>query len=132
MPSELLSLLTFLLGLVLGNWLAIGRDKRQEFNEAVSPIRRWLIEEMKRPTSYGPWPSDHEVDRFAHCLSAWHQARFKALHQSKQIQDGRGEPADVRDRFKVVAVSVDSAQAYRLSVPYNRPRLRTAKGRDAS
>ncbi|WP_369929428.1 hypothetical protein [Xanthomonas sp. NCPPB 2632] len=98
MPSELLSLLTFLLGLVLGNWLAIGRDKRQEFNEAVSPIRRWLIEEMKRPTPYGPWPSDHEVDRFAHCLSAWHRARFlkhwasfKALHQSKQIQDGSGQ-----------------------------------------
>src|SRR5690606_31163438 len=37
MATGLVSFLTFLLGLLLGNWLAIGRDKRKEFNEAGSP-----------------------------------------------------------------------------------------------
>jgi hypothetical protein len=32
--NQLISVLTFLLGLVLGHWLAIGRDKRKEFNAA--------------------------------------------------------------------------------------------------
>lgn len=31
------STLTFLLGLIAGNWLAIGRDRRKEFNDVATP-----------------------------------------------------------------------------------------------
>lgn len=34
LDSSVTSFLTFLLGLALGHWLAIGRDKRKEFNAA--------------------------------------------------------------------------------------------------
>ncbi|WGM00035.1 hypothetical protein [Arsenophonus nasoniae] len=36
--SPLISLLTFFLGLYIGNKHAIGRDKRQEFNARAEPI----------------------------------------------------------------------------------------------
>lgn len=39
MTAGLLSFFTFLLGLLLGNRLAISRDKRKEFNDAVMPVR---------------------------------------------------------------------------------------------
>lgn len=35
----LLNIISFLIGLFLGHWLAIGRDKRKEFNHLVEPVR---------------------------------------------------------------------------------------------
>jgi hypothetical protein len=41
------SILTFLLGLILGHWLALGRDKRKEFNEASSRIYEKVYDYLK-------------------------------------------------------------------------------------
>jgi len=38
MTSFLYSLLSLLVGLILGNWLGIGRDRRKEHNSIVDPI----------------------------------------------------------------------------------------------
>lgn len=40
---EYISLITFLLGLLIGNRLAIGRDRRKEFNEFTYPLYRKII-----------------------------------------------------------------------------------------
>ncbi|MEP2447792.1 MAG: hypothetical protein ABJI69_11215 [Balneola sp.] len=40
-------LIIFLLGLLLGNWLAIGRDKRKEFNQIADDIYLNLYKEKK-------------------------------------------------------------------------------------
>lgn len=37
---------SFLTGLLIGNRLAIGRDKRKEFNEAACPIREVLLQQL--------------------------------------------------------------------------------------
>lgn len=98
MMTGLLSFLTFLLGLLLGNWLAIGRDKRKEFNEAVTPIRGWLLRARDKPSPYDRWPSEQEVDRFIHYLLPWQRSGFKKrlrryqqLHSTLQIQDSVGQ-----------------------------------------
>lgn len=44
--GAVISLATFLIGLFFGNWQAIGRDKRKEFNEAVLPIRINLFKQL--------------------------------------------------------------------------------------
>ena len=104
MTSGLISFLTFLLGLLLGNWLAIGRDKRKEFNEAGAPIRGWLLKAKDKPSPFGRWPTDQEIDRFIHCLSPWrrssfvkHLSDYRALHHSVQVTDAAGQVSYIVD-----------------------------------
>ncbi|QBY44221.1 hypothetical protein [Arsenophonus nasoniae] len=59
--SPLISLLTFFLGLYIGNKHAIGRDKRQEFNERAEPI----------------------IDYFDY-MQSWFEQRVLLLHSSYQ------------------------------------------------
>lgn len=98
MAAALTSLLTFFLGLVLGHWLAIGRDKRKEFNDAVVPVRNWLLRAKDAPNPYAKWPSDEELDRFIHYLRSWqrapfrkHLSRYRELHNTQQVQDSYGQ-----------------------------------------
>ena len=97
MTPILISLLTFFLGLLLGNWLAIGRDKRKEFNDANTPIRSWLLLEKDEPTGYRKWPSEVEIDRFICLLPFWkrqsfrrHLYDYKEQHHIQMVQDDFG------------------------------------------
>lgn len=98
MITGLISFLTFLLGLILGHWLAIGRDKRKEFNEAVAPVRGWLLGAKDTPNPYLRLPSEQEFDRFIHYLWPWqrsafrnHLSAYKSLHNSLQVRDAVGQ-----------------------------------------
>ena len=97
MPA-LLSLLTFFLGLALGNRLQIGRDRRKELNEAAKPIRSWLLAEAESPSPYRKRPSTDEIDLFARCLSFWKRSAFlesfarqDEIRNRAQTQDGSGQ-----------------------------------------
>lgn len=99
MNALLLNLLTFFLGLLLGNWLAIGRDRRREFNEAVLPIRKWLLTDVDSPSPYTQWPSAIEIDTFTACLPAWKRSGFrKAIerHRAAHENQSRNESGSVR------------------------------------
>jgi hypothetical protein len=63
LTSPLTSLVTFGLGLLLGNWLAIGRDRRTEFNEVAQTLRESL-------------PSPVEIDALHQRLRWWDRKRF--------------------------------------------------------
>jgi len=98
MTATLISFLTFLLGLLLGNWLAIGRDKRKEFNDAVAPVRSWLLSERDELSPYNKSPSRNEMDLFVHYLRPWQRSRFRrsleryrAACQAAMYQDGVGQ-----------------------------------------
>lgn len=51
-----ISTITFLVGLIAGNWLAIGRDRRKEFNAAIGPLRAMLLKERDIPSPVSPRP----------------------------------------------------------------------------
>ena len=55
--SLLFGLATALIGYLIGNWLAIGRDKRHEYNALISPIRSELLGVRNNPGSNltGAW-----------------------------------------------------------------------------
>lgn len=58
-PTEIIlfGLATAFIGYLIGNWLAVGRDKRREFNELIADIRHDLIGIRNYPSSElrGTW-----------------------------------------------------------------------------
>ena len=56
--SPAVPVFTFLLGLVVGHWLTIDRDKRKEYNELVTPLRKKITAEASDPL-----PSVFAIDR---------------------------------------------------------------------
>jgi hypothetical protein len=97
MLTAAVSIVTFVVGLLLGHWLAPGRDNRREFNEAAQPVRDWLLQKEARPSVYGRGPSAIELDTFASCLRTGARKRYDAaLHafrveQRKAGTNGIGE-----------------------------------------
>ena len=81
MNSILINFVTFLVGLLVGNRLAIGRDKRKEFNEAAQPIRAWLISEVEQPSPYSPPPSVVQIDAFVNCLRFYNRRGFREAYK---------------------------------------------------
>lgn len=79
--AELFTCLGFLIGLLLGNWLTIGQEKRKEFNEAILPIRKWILEELEGPHSCSKSPSIIEIDNFVCRLPFWRRSGFVASYK---------------------------------------------------
>lgn len=74
------SVLSFFLGLILGHWLALGRDKRKEFNELSAPLRSWVVRQIARPEDFlqRPLPTTSEIDALARRLSRRRRKRLVA------------------------------------------------------
>lgn len=74
------SVLSFFLGLLLGHWLAIGRDRRKEFNESAAPVREWILRQLDRPEgALSEQPTLMERDAFVQRLGFRKRARFSRL-----------------------------------------------------
>jgi hypothetical protein len=73
----LLNAFTFLIGLLVGNRIAIGRDRRQESNAAIQPIRARLLVDRGLPGP-GRMPSAVEMDLLEHYLLPWRRRGLRA------------------------------------------------------
>jgi len=102
----LLNLITFLVGLLVGNRLSIGRDRRKEFNEAAQPIRAWLLSEVERPSPYSPPPNAVQIDAFVSYLPFWKRSGFREAYkrqgcarQDAMKQDSMGSVSYKDDNY---------------------------------
>lgn len=77
--ASTVSLLTFGLGIFLGHRLTLWRDRRKEFNQAATPIRRWLIDLAECPSPLQRQPSTIEMDAFLNRLSRRKRAKFQSI-----------------------------------------------------
>ena len=101
----MLNLITFLVGLLVGNRLAIGRDKRKEFNEAAKPIRAWLLSEVEQPSPYTPRPNTSQIDAFVSYLPFWKRSGFREAYKR---QDCARQDAMEKDSFGGVSYKEDN------------------------
>jgi len=72
------NLATGLIGLFVGNWLAIGRDKRKEFNAIAKRITRVLLNAREQLYPDAEWPDKIDIPFFREGLPLWRRRRFDA------------------------------------------------------
>lgn len=75
---EYLSILTFLLGLILGNRLAIGRDKRKEFNEVAYPVYKKISIYLENSNS-AELPKYTELECLSNFMPIWQRYRYQRI-----------------------------------------------------
>ena len=79
-----LSLLTFLLGLLVGHRTALWRDMRKEFNDAAEPVRAWLLREHASPSWRSKAPDVAAIDLLVQCMHFWRRKGFMTAWQRQQ------------------------------------------------
>lgn len=67
---------TAAIGFLAGHFLAIGRDRRKEFNDAAGVVYLKLIEERRNPRPFASGPDESEFDVFSQHLSARKRSSF--------------------------------------------------------
>jgi hypothetical protein len=102
--------LSFLAGLYIGHRIALSRDKRQEFNVAVDPVREMLIRSIASPRWWVNIPSDIEIDRFEHLMMPWRRrAMRRALDRLKECHRTQERCLPSGDRYYVDESAIRSA-----------------------
>jgi len=105
--------LTFFLGLFLGNRQALWLARRKEFNDLAEPVRIWLHSQISCPSAYGQCPSDYTIYCLAERMGRWRRYRFKAAwlrgeesrkHDTRQDSFGQ---LFLTDPAKVQAAALD-------------------------
>jgi len=76
--TAIISLVTGLIGLLVGNWQAIGRDKRKEFNAIAERITIVLLKARERLSPRSEWPNKKDIHFFREALPFWRRRRFDA------------------------------------------------------
>jgi hypothetical protein len=68
----------FFLGLYIGHRLALGRDRRNEYNEIIEPLRERLVKQRDEPgVMSGGTLSSVELDRLDPYLWRWNRRRVR-------------------------------------------------------
>jgi len=94
----LLHIVTGLSGFLIGNKLAIGRDKRLEFNKATEHIRTKIRDEIYRTTNMKSFGVNYsiitDIEKNKHLFSKIRVARYKKTiaKYSKQCKSPYSDP----------------------------------------
>jgi len=108
----IVNIILFLTGLILGNWLAIGRDKRKEFNEIADDVHYSLIEQkndIEKGRAVKRGPEDKEIENLKRRMPFYKKKSFekslrnylRATSNENWKRDGYGDTS-YEDSQKVI------------------------------
>ena len=110
------------ISLLFGNWLAIARAKRQEFNDAASPMRAYLLAEIEQIGSGGHSPTSIERNHFVSRLPWFKRRRFLKAYKKQREERGNNFRQDYKTG-ECFYESTDSIVKYlKECLPYTDPR----------
>jgi len=102
---------TAAIGFLAGHFLAIGRDRRKEFNEAAEILTIKLIAERNNASPFVHCPTDIEFEIFSLHLPFWKRGRFnrcikkyKKTKIDNQCQNGESGEIYYHDKGPIVSV----------------------------
>lgn len=90
--------LTFFLGLVLGHWLSLGRDRRKEYNDALEPVRALILDISRCPSPNSKRPSATQLDALEGRMGVLRRKRWRVSWENLLTQlrateqDAAGQP----------------------------------------
>ncbi|MEN5039258.1 hypothetical protein ABE424_03625 [Stenotrophomonas sp. TWI1149] len=117
------SVLSFFLGLLLGHWLAIGRDRRKEFNESAGPVREWILLQLDHPEwGLSEPPTLVERDAFVQRLGVIRRASFNRLWAEMIEEYARNVRQDPETGFPIYTRSEALWQIFKQIEPITRAR----------
>ena len=98
------SSIPFLIGLLWGHWIALGRDKRNEFNAAVDPLRERLTGGVISPQhAYGLSAVEH--DRILSRCGFW---RGRSIRRALAEHDKTKPQYTQNDTGQAILQNVDA------------------------
>lgn len=83
--SVAMNLLSFFGGLFLGHRLAVAIEQHKALIAASLPIRKWLIEEIERPTLVGA-PSEFDIQEVVRRLGWFKRRGFITAYRAQQSE----------------------------------------------
>lgn len=98
-PALLWTSLGFLVGAIIGHYLALDRDRRKEFNEVADPLRLQLRRELTDIRANARWAEANAMSLIGDIVRPWKRARFRCAvadyeHARKEHMevDSYGQP----------------------------------------
>lgn len=76
LSSGAIAFLFSLLGLWVGNWQAVNRDRRKEFNAVAERVRPILEKQTDEVTPHSPHPNADDLVRLSHMLPVWKRKKY--------------------------------------------------------
>ena len=106
----------------LGNWIAIAKAKRREFNEAANPMRAYLLAEIKQIGSGGRSPTSAERNFFLSKLSWIARRRFENAYKRQRVERGNSFRQDLTTGEYFYENTDRIVKYLKQCLPYTNPR----------
>lgn len=108
--NYIIPLLTLLIGVFIGNRLALGRDKRKEYNNAIYPLREKLMHQIDELSSqrYADGVNSEEIIKLKSILGKNNTKKISSIYKKYSEARSQAGTSDKYHQFTIDEVGFKS------------------------